>query len=698
MSSTLALGCTIDVQAEMRLGESLLVTGTLHNSGPSGVWILPWGTFLDGPTGNYIRVERGGVRMPYDGVFFRHRRPEPEDFVYLGPGEVRSGTIDVSEAYAIGKPGDYDVAFELRLRVAEGSADAAPRDTGRERVEVRSPTARIRIVAGAAPRPTAAQRMRAAETEPDMVAPIPSWTPPKSPIPPQIIGSTDSEMTDQIHLAWDRAYQASVKAWNLLQGLLKIPNPQNGTYQTWFGTYSTANAQTVLGTFALTLQAMSNPKAVMQIRVGAATTGCTSTTYGYGGYHSNYIGLCDALFASTLSAWINWTDWDDERMITVVHEMSHVGANTSDGEYGEDATAELAASNPALAVKTADNYGYFALAVEGSYQEPGNGVWAKDKNPFSASMQGRAGAAATASGGSLMLAWQDSSSWLWVNELNLSKGGWGPKTKLANPASSSKYRVTASGPALAAIGNTFYLIFVDGDSKSPTFNALLGLQSSDFGLHWSAQAVVVSAPGSPVSPSLVSAPDGNLYGIFTGAGGALFSVQGIPAADGNSVAWNPPVALGITSAGEPTLCCHAGSFYLASVSSGGALQFRISQDFVSWTPGPVLPLSTSSSAPALSSWSAPGQSSPWLMCLYRGVEPDRHLYYTICDGNLWGVPVREAQNLSKAGPALAAFGPTLYAFHQGSSSNGLWWSSTLPPKALAAVLGRGGGQAPVGGD
>ena len=73
---------------------------------------------------------------------------------------------------------------------------------------------------------------------------------------------------------------------------------------------------------------------------------------------------------------------------------------------------------------------------------------------------------------------------------------------------------------------------------------------------------------------------------------------------------------------------------------------------------------------------------------------NRHLCYAVYDGSNWGVPFHESQNLSQAGPAIAAFGSTLYAFHQGNQSDNLWQSST--PMALAALLRRGGG--PTGRD
>lgn len=687
MTTTFNLQCTIDAAVETRLGEPVLVTGTLRNTGSTGLWLLPWATFLDGPIGDYARVRLDGVAIRYDGLFVRRRPPRAEDFIYLAPGQARSGTIDLGEAYAIDRTGEIEVAFALRLTVAEGGREAPPPAERRERAVVTSPPVRIRVVAGAPPSPTAGQRLRAEAPEPSPAGALPSWTPPKSPTPPQISGA-NQQMTEQIQQAWDRGYQASVKAWELVQALLNSSNPQNDDYDTWFGTYSVQNAQTVLNTFQQIILTMANPKQVMQIKAGSAATSCTGTLYGYSGYHAPYIALCDTLFGSTLSEWWYWTDWDDERMLTVVHEMTHLVANTVDGAYGESASAELAETDPAEAVETADNYAYFALAVEGSYQEPDNGVWVKDTTPFSASIQGRPGAAVSQAGGSLMLAWQDSNSWLWVNELNFSKGSWGSKSKLANPASPKKYRIAASGPALAAVGTTFYMLYIDGDAKSPTYNAILCLQSADYGEHWSLPAVVITAPGSTLSPSLLAGPSGQLYGLYTGAGGALYSIVGTPAADGTSVSWNQPVALNVVSTFGPALGYYEGMFYLVAVAANGTVQMRTSSDFVSWAAGPLLPLVTTSAAPALSSWSVPGENNPWLMCLYRGVEPDRHLYYAVFDGSTWGVPVREAQNQSKGGPALAAFGPTLFALHPGNHTNKLWWSHTPLTGSLAAALKR----------
>ncbi len=695
MSCNIALDCTIDTPRELRLGDPIPVTGTLRNTGAAGVWILPWGTFLAGPEGGYVHVEQGGVRLPRNGRYVRYRAPHPDDFVFLAPGQACSGTIDVSQACAIAAPGDYALSFHLQLQVTEGDSEAPPHDAGRQRLEVRSPVAQLRVLPGAGARLSTWQAAGTSGGQALEEAPAPPpWTPPKASTPPNIVGSTSTEMTEQVQLAWSRGYQAAVKGWQVVTGVLQNPEPLNADYETWFGAYSATNAQTVLDNLVLILQGMSNPKSAIEVRVGTATTGCVDGIYGNSGYHSGFIVLCAPLFdASTAYTWLSWTDWDDERMVTVVHEMTHEASNTADDDvYGESEAAERAETNPALAVRTADNYGFFMLEVEGSYQEPGNGVWQKDKTPFSASIQGRPATAASNAGGSLILAWADSSAWLWVNELNLSQGSWGSKTRLANPSSPSKYRVAASGPALAAAGISFYLLYIDGDSKSTTAGDLLCLQSSDFGEHWSAPAVVVSAPGSTTSPALASGADGRLYGIFAGAGGALSSIVGTPSPEGGGVTWAPPAALGVNSAAEPSLCFYAGAFYLAVVLPNQGLQLLVSQDFTTWKSSALLPLSRSSAAPALSTWSAPGQTTPWLMCLYRGVEPDRHLYYVVYDGSSWGVPVCESQNLSQASPAVAAFQSTLYAFHQGNTSNTLWESSTLAPKTLAALLLRRSGR------
>eukprot|EP00835_Amoeboradix_gromovi_P002829 NODE_169_length_16247_cov_0.185348.p6 type:complete len:313 gc:universal NODE_169_length_16247_cov_0.185348:1576-2514(+) len=70
------------------------------------------------------------------------------------------------------------------------------------------------------------------------------------------------------------------------------------------------------------------------------------------------INVCSQFFKSGNNGW-------NSKLGTIIHELTHfIGTgSTEDYAYGVDEAMELALENPALAMKNADNYGYFAESV-----------------------------------------------------------------------------------------------------------------------------------------------------------------------------------------------------------------------------------------------------------------------------------------------------------------------------------------------
>lgn len=71
---------------------------------------------------------------------------------------------------------------------------------------------------------------------------------------------------------------------------------------------------------------------------------------------STKINLCKAFWAAPLTG-------TDSRAGTIVHETSHLVANTEDYAYGHEAASALATSDPSRAIYNADNHEYFVENV-----------------------------------------------------------------------------------------------------------------------------------------------------------------------------------------------------------------------------------------------------------------------------------------------------------------------------------------------
>ena len=85
---------------------------------------------------------------------------------------------------------------------------------------------------------------------------------------------------------------------------------------------------------------------------------CDDDTYGYSQYGSNVVFLCELYIKANEKS----TESDkDSKQQTLVHEWTHVYANTDDVDYtyGTENCIKMAKNDPDKATNNADNYGYF---------------------------------------------------------------------------------------------------------------------------------------------------------------------------------------------------------------------------------------------------------------------------------------------------------------------------------------------------
>src|SRR4051794_36797041 len=111
----ISLECGLQARPEYRLGDPVIVTATLRNDGKAPIWVLVWNTFLEGMYADFLRITWNGQRLPYDGVLLSRRDPKRASYGHLEPGESLSDVIDISIAYPILEPGDYEAAVDMLL-------------------------------------------------------------------------------------------------------------------------------------------------------------------------------------------------------------------------------------------------------------------------------------------------------------------------------------------------------------------------------------------------------------------------------------------------------------------------------------------------------------------------------------------------------------------------------------------------------
>src|SRR5262245_59441937 len=114
-TNELLLACSIEAQSEYQPGQPVTVKGTLHNMGPTAVWILSWNTFLEPTWQHCLTVTHNGAPVRFIGEATSRGLPTQEAYIRISSGESLSREIDIRENYDVTDPGEYQVAFYLPI-------------------------------------------------------------------------------------------------------------------------------------------------------------------------------------------------------------------------------------------------------------------------------------------------------------------------------------------------------------------------------------------------------------------------------------------------------------------------------------------------------------------------------------------------------------------------------------------------------
>lgn len=287
--------------------DSVMLTVTITNTGKNTAKVLKWYTPAEDVEEAIFKVSVNGATAEYVGPHYKRSAPANEDFISLKAGQSATYIVDLGKFYDLSASGVYDIEYNL-----EGTGLSSNKVT-------------TAIDGRAAP---------AVVVVPQAVSGSTSF-----------VSCTASRQTDLINARSN----ASTYAANALSYL--NANASGTTrYVTWFGTFSTANYNTVKSHFSAISSAMDTQP---------VTFDCTckkKTTYAYVYPTQPYkIFLCGAFWSAPATG-------TDSKAGTLIHEMSHfnVVASTDDWAYGQTNAKALAISDPAKAIDNADSHEYFA--------------------------------------------------------------------------------------------------------------------------------------------------------------------------------------------------------------------------------------------------------------------------------------------------------------------------------------------------
>jgi len=332
--SVQGISCEIrPVRTKYAAVDRLAIAYSMINNTDDTLYLCKWKTPLEGFDSNMFTVTKDEEEVTYIGRLIKRGSPSPDDYVLIAPKGRVSGTIDLSEGYAVYKEGDYTVTFnsviydvgkETPLRLAAKKAYAPQEITSAvvnfkltEVREYKAPEIPMRKADSAATKVTYSG------------------------------GCTTSEKND--------LKDAVIEAKRLLTiAILQMeitPQASQDTcrrYTTWFGTWTAARWNTVKNNFQKILDALTYQDLEFDCS-------CTGNYYAYVYPASPYkIYLCNAFWNAPMTG-------TDSKAGTIIHEMSHfyVVASTDDHAYGHTNCKNLASSDPTKAIDNADSHEYF---------------------------------------------------------------------------------------------------------------------------------------------------------------------------------------------------------------------------------------------------------------------------------------------------------------------------------------------------
>jgi hypothetical protein len=150
--------CSLTMRPEYCLGDAVVLRAALRHDGAEDLYVLTWGTPLEGPSGDCVDVLFGGERLPYEGPMVKRGDPDDGDYVLVPVGRAVQAELDLTLLYPLAEPGDYEVRprgviHDHHPRGPRGSVVAMPR-SHHAAAELAGAPARFRLLPGGPPRPT----------------------------------------------------------------------------------------------------------------------------------------------------------------------------------------------------------------------------------------------------------------------------------------------------------------------------------------------------------------------------------------------------------------------------------------------------------------------------------------------------------------------------------------------------------------
>ncbi|MGJ9418193.1 M35 family metallo-endopeptidase [Massilia sp. CMS3.1] len=334
-------GVKVDValdKAALGPSDDVLVKVTITNTSSTPQYVLKARTPFEGLSAPLFDITRDGAKVAYTGALIKRGKPTQADYYLLKPGASHTVKVELSSLYDMSVSGDYAIKYrtaspDLFLATNNGRASAMAAGAANDIGELQSETAQL-YIEGRLARGTESPIMEALKR------------PGGGTVSPMGLSYASCTASQQSTVA---SAIAAAKTMSNSSVTYMANTTMGPRYTKWFGATNASRQSTVKSNFTKIKNAFDTQNVVVDCS-------CKESYYAYVYPTQPYrIYVCNAFWSAPMSG-------TDSKGGTLVHEMSHfdIVANTDDNVYGQSGAASLAISNPAAAVKNADNHEYFA--------------------------------------------------------------------------------------------------------------------------------------------------------------------------------------------------------------------------------------------------------------------------------------------------------------------------------------------------
>ena len=300
------------------------------NNANEDLYLLKRNTPLEGLYSEFVSVSLDGRPLEYEGIYIYRLPPTKDEFVLLKAGESISASVQITDIFSIDTDGLYTVQYSRPLQYLSVN-EISLLSTGKLRESIVQESVHIHLEDT-----SLLSRPKEQKVEIDYTVYIESCTAASF-----SNGDRNNSGTLDSHK-------------RLCAGIDKAKSGvgNNNLYITWFGAYTSGRASTVKDLYGKMRTGLGS-KSVTYYNNGPL---CKSNyiAYTYKSYSQTVVYLCNAFYSQPTAC--RGTGYTKER--TLLHEWAHALAGRDDEGYGVDNCKSYARSDPAKAIRNADNFSF----------------------------------------------------------------------------------------------------------------------------------------------------------------------------------------------------------------------------------------------------------------------------------------------------------------------------------------------------